>query len=153
MPRSIADALTREVPLLSFDEPVIGAARRIVAAGLPALPVVDAHGVLCGIFGEREFIAALFPGYLGQLRYAAFVPHSLDPELTRGARTLTDHVAAHVNAEHVDVPREHSDAQLAETFLHHRVLIVPVVDERRHVLGIVTRSDFFTALAARIEGG
>ena len=41
-----------------------------------------------------------------------------------------------------------SDVQLAETFLHHRVLIVPVVDGGR-VIGVVTRADFFRELAAK----
>jgi len=42
-----------------------------------------------------------------------------------------------------------SDTQLAEIFLHHRVLIIPIVDAGR-VTGIVTREDFFRALAQRL---
>ena len=53
-----------------------------------------------------------------------------------------------MNTEHVDVPEDASDVQVAETFLHHRVLIVPV---RRNggLKGVITRSDFFTRLAER----
>jgi len=51
----------------------------------------------------------------------------------------------------VDEIREgHSDAQLAETFLHHRVLIAPVLDAHRQVTDIVTRSAF-AALAERVD--
>jgi CBS domain-containing protein len=53
-----------------------------------------------------------------------------------------------MNTEHVDVEVDHSDAGVAETFLHHRVLIVPVTDGGR-VVGVITRSDFFRALAQR----
>ena len=53
-----------------------------------------------------------------------------------------------MNTEHVDVPPDFSDVQLAEAFIHHRVLIVPITDGGR-VQGIITRSDFFTALAER----
>ena len=42
-----------------------------------------------------------------------------------------------MNTEHIDVGADFSDAQVAEIFLHHRVLIVPVVDERR-VVGVIT---------------
>ena len=38
--------------------------------------------------------------------------------------------------------------QLAEIFLHHRVLVVPVVDDGQ-VLGIITRHAFFPAVAQR----
>ena len=53
-----------------------------------------------------------------------------------------------MNTEHVDVGTDFSDAQVAEIFLHHRVLIVPVLDDGR-VLGVITRTDFFKALAER----
>jgi CBS-domain-containing membrane protein len=43
---------------------------------------------------------------------------------------------------------DYSDAQLGEIFLHHRVLIIPVVEDRQ-VVAIVTRTDFFRALATR----
>jgi CBS domain-containing protein len=37
---------------------------------------------------------------------------------------------------------------VAETFLHHRVLIIPITDDGR-VTGVITRSDFFRALGER----
>ena len=49
------------------------AARRVIEAGLPALPAVDDDGRFAGIFGEREFMAALFPGYVGELASAAMI--------------------------------------------------------------------------------
>jgi CBS domain-containing protein len=55
-----------------------------------------------------------------------------------------------MNDEHVDVAPDFADVQLAEIFLHHRVLVVPVVDDGR-VCGLVTRTDFFRALAARLR--
>ena len=43
-----------------------------------------------------------------------------------------------MNTEHIDVGADFSDAQVAEIFLHHRVLLVPVVDGRQ-VVGVITR--------------
>jgi CBS domain-containing protein len=114
----------------------------------PALPVVDESGRLRGIFGEREFFAALFPGYLGDLSYAAFVPRSLESALQKRATCRGEPVRAYMNTEHVDVDTDFSDAQVAETFLHHRVLILPVL-ENKQVVGVITRADFFRALAER----
>ena len=53
-----------------------------------------------------------------------------------------------MTTEHIDVGADFSDAEVAEIFLHHRVLIVPVVDGRR-VVGVITRSDFFHSVAER----
>jgi CBS domain-containing protein len=111
--------------------------------------VVDAAGELVGIFGEREFIAALFPQYLGTLRSAAFVRASLDEVLERRLPCRDEPVRNYTNTEHVDLPDDVSDVQIAETFLHHRVLIAPVVKDRKPV-GVVPRSAFFRALAARL---
>ena len=148
-PQQIASTVRREVPLLRDVDTLRAAVARIIEADVPALPVVDANGVLVGIFGEREFVGALFPGYLKTLGYAGFIPRSLDEALEKRATCLEEKVAAYANTDHIDVGEDHSDTQLAEIFLHHRVLIIPIVDRGR-VTGIVTREDFFRALAQRL---
>lgn len=146
-PRTITDELVREAPVLRAEMPVGEAVRQVLDSGLPALPVVGDEG-LCGIFGEREFIAALFPKYLGELDYAGFVSHALDDALEKRQTCRAEPVRQHMNTEHIDVASDYSDVQVAETFLHHRVLIIPVTDGRR-VVGVITRSEFFRALAER----
>jgi CBS domain-containing protein len=151
-PRTIGELAIREVPLLSHDDEVRPAVRKIIDTGVPALPVVDAEDRLVGIFGEREFINAIFPGYMGELHYAGFVTKAIDEVLEKNAECASAPVSKYMNTEHVDVGTDYSDAQLAETFMHHRVLIIPVTDQGR-VTGIVTRGDFFRALAERLPGG
>jgi CBS domain-containing protein len=73
-PRVVSDSLVRDTPILTVDDPVETAVRCLLETDLPALPVVDAEGRYVGIFGEREFFAAVFPGYLSELKYAGFVP-------------------------------------------------------------------------------
>jgi CBS domain-containing protein len=148
-PQRIASAIRREVPSLREDERLVDAVAQLADLDVPALPVVDADARLLGIFGEREFIAALFPGYLTTLGYAGFVPRSLDEALQKRAACVDEPVSQHINTEHIDVDEDFSDTQLAEIFLHHRVLIIPIV-HRARVTGIVTREDFSRALAERL---
>jgi len=148
-PQRIASTIRREVPALREDEPLAAAVARLTQIDVPALPVVDARGRLLGIFGEREFIGALFPGYLKTLGYAGFVRRSLDEALEKRATCAGEPVGRHMNTEHIDVDEDFSDVELAEIFLHHRVLIIPIVDDAR-VTGIVTREDFTRALAERM---
>jgi CBS domain-containing protein len=140
--------IRRDIATLAADEPVGAAIRTVLDSDLPALPVVDVDQRYVGIFGEREFMAAVFPGYMKELKYAAFVPHSLDEALEKRAACREEPVAEHMNTEHVDLSGDFSDAAVAETFLHHRVLIVPITEDGR-VTGVLTRSDFFRALAER----
>ena len=150
MPRTIVESLYRDAPVIAATEPVGRALELLLECGLPAIPVVDEGDRYAGIFGEREFITALFPGYVGSLKHAGFVTKSIDTVLEKRQSCRMEPVGQHMNTEHVDVPPDFSDVQLAEVFIHHRVLIVPVTDDGR-VIGIITRSDFFRALAERFN--
>ena len=147
-PQTISAPVLRQPPLLQHDDTVERAVRQILDCELPALPVIGADGRYVGIFGEREFMAALFPGYVQQLKHAGFLPRSLDAALEKRQGCRLELVSEHMNTEHVDVDPEFSDTQVAETFLHHRVLVVPVVDDGK-VVGLITRREFFRALAER----
>ena len=146
-PRTFTDPLLRETPVVRAEATVAAATRAVLDSGLPALPVVDDDGLL-GIFGERELLGAVFPGYLKELHYAGFVKRSLEEALEKRSGCRNEPVREYVNTEHVDVSADYSDAEVAEIFLHHRVLLVPVTDAGR-VIGVITRSDFFRSVAER----
>lgn len=148
-PRTVGELTLRQVPLLREDEQVRSAVRKIIDTAVPALPVTGDDDRLRGIFGEREFISAVFPGYMGELHYAGFVTRATDDVLEKNAACAQAPLSQYMNTEHVDLGPDYSDASLAETFMHHRVLIIPITD-RGHVRGIVTRWDFFRALAERL---
>ena len=141
--------IRRDAPVLRVTDPIASGVQALLDAELPALPVADESGHLAGIFGEREFIEALFPGYLGQLRHTAFVPRSLDDMLERRQTCREEPDGKHMNRERIHVSAAGSEIQIAELFLHHRVLIIPVV-AGRHVEGLITRRDFFAEAAGRL---
>jgi CBS domain-containing protein len=151
-PRSFTDPLLREAPLVRASDTVADATRAVLDSGLPALPVVDEQNGLVGIFGEREFLGAVFPAYLKELKYAGFVKRSLEDALEKRRECRSEAVSGYMNTEHIDVDVDFSDAQVAEIFLHHRVLLVPVTDGGK-VVGVITRSDFFRSIADRFLAG
>lgn len=149
MPDSIVRATLRETRPLSASDPVAVATKRIVEEGVPALPAVDEQGEFAGIFGEREFMRALFPAYIDSLGSAAMVRRSIDETIERRSGCGEEPISNYLTTDHVVFEDEYSDTALAETFLHHRVLIVPIATEGR-IHAIVTRGDFFRALASRV---
>jgi CBS domain-containing protein len=148
MPDSIVNKALREIEPLNADELIGPAARRVIEAGVPALPAVEEDGRFAGIFGEREFMAALFPGYVGELKSAAMVSRSVDETIERRSECASQPIRRWLTTDHVLVEDDYSDTQLAELFLHHRVLIVPIATKGR-VHALITRHDFFCALADR----
>ena len=147
-PRSLSQLALHHPPVLHETDAVEHAVRTVLDSGMPALAVIDGRERYAGIFGEREFMAALFPGYLGQLRQTAFLPRSLDAALEKRDACRADPIARYMTTDHVEVGPDFSDTQVAEIFLHHRVLVVPVVADGR-VEGLLTRRDFFRAVAER----
>jgi CBS domain-containing protein len=148
MDDSIVKQTSREIEPLRADELVGVAARRVLDARLPGLPAIEEDGRFAGIFGEREFLAALFPGYVGQLASAAMIRRSVDETIERRSNCSVEPIRRYLTTDHVLVEDDYSDTQLAELFLHHRVLIVPIAT-RGKVHAVVTRGDFFSELVSR----
>ena len=148
MPDSIVKETIQEVEPLSSEMTVGEATRLVIEAGVPGLPVVDPEGEYCGIFGEREFMGALFPGYFKELSSSAMIARSIDHTIERREGCVNESIAKYLTTDHVLVKDDYSDTQLAELFMHHRVLVIPIATEGKpHA--VVTRADFFKALAER----
>jgi CBS domain-containing protein len=145
---SIVKQALREITPLHADELVEVAARRVLDAGLPALPAVESDGRFAGIFGEREFMAALFPRYFGELGSSRMISRSMEAAIERRLECAREPIRPYLTTEAVVVEDDYSDNQLAELFLHHRVLIIPIATEGR-VHALVTRHDFFSELVRR----
>ena len=148
MPDSIVKQVVTEIEPLRTAETVGAATRKVIDSGLPALPVVDEADKFAGIFGEREFMAALFPGYMNELGSSAMIKRSIDYTIERRESCVSEEISKYLTTDHVLVDDDYSDSHLAELFLHHRVLVIPVArDGKPHA--VVTRGDFFRALAER----
>ena len=65
------------------------------------VPAVEADGRFAGIFGEREFMAALFPGYVGELGSAAMVSRSVDETIERRADCAEQPIRHWLTTDHV----------------------------------------------------
>ena len=150
MPDSITKSALRKVEPLDADELIGVAARKVADSGLPALPAVEGDGSFAGIFGEREFMAALFPGYFGELASAAMVRRSVDEAIERRESCRLEPIRRYLTTDHVMVADEFSDTHIAEIFLHHRVLVVPIATDGR-ITSVITRSDFFAELVTKFE--
>lgn len=147
-PRTVSESVLRRVAPLSTGDTIEAAVRRLLELDLPALPAVGPNGRYAGIFGEREFLTALFPGYVDQLKGGAFLSRGIDAALKKRESCRVETIDRYLFTEHVQVAEDFSDTELAEIFFHHRVLIVPVLQQGR-VLGIVTRHNYFRAVAMR----
>jgi CBS domain-containing protein len=82
-PRTITEGVRLDAPILRQTDTLAHAVGMLVGSELPALPVTDEQDRYRGIFGEREFIGAVFPGYVNTLGYAGFVPRPIEDVLEK----------------------------------------------------------------------
>ena len=93
-------------------------------------------------------MAALFPGYVGELGSRGWSLEAWTAAIDRRLECAHEPIRPYLTTEAVVVEDDYSDTQLAELFLHHRVLIIPIATEGR-VHALVTRHDFFSELVSR----
>ena len=116
-------------------------------SGLPALPVVDADGRSWASSASASSWPRCFRATSVSSSYAGFIKHGLDDAIERRIGCRSESVSGYMNTEHIAVGEDFSDVQLAETFLHHRVLSsrspTPAVSAGHHA------SRFFRRLGER----
>lgn len=149
MTDSLVQAVIREIEPLRESDSIAAATKRVIDADLPALPVVNDKDEFAGIYGEREFMGAFFPRYMETLTSARMISRSMDESIDRRLSCREEAISGYMTTDHVLVEDDYSDTHVAELFLHHRVLIIPIATEGR-VHAVVTRNDFFRRMAARV---
>jgi hypothetical protein len=76
------------------------------------------------------------------------VSRSVDEAIERRSDCAVEPIRRYLTTDHVLVEDDFSDIQLAEIFLHHRVLIVPIATAGK-VHAVVPRRSFFRLLLER----
>ena len=133
--RKVSEVMTREAVTTTPDTILGSAARVMVEKHLKRLPVVDSDGKLVGILGRLDVLNTIAAVHLPEWH----------PE--------AHHIGAHATVADVmnrDVPKITENATLEEIFdllvasSHKRVI---VVDDKRHVTGIIADSDLISRVS------
>ena len=131
----VSEVMTRDVVTIAPDAILGRAARLMVEKHLKRLPVVDSEGKLVGILGRLDILNTIAAVHLPQWHPEA---HTVGGQATV-AEVMTR-----------DVPAVHESASIAEIFdllvssSHKRVV---VVDDKRHVVGIIADSDLISKVS------
>lgn len=137
-PRSVTLSAfaTPELVTINMDAGLGEALEICIERRIRHLPVVDENGKLVGILTDRDIRASLSPR-LGTIS-----------ENESDRVTLRRRVHVYMHRQIVTGTPEMPLAGAAALMLEHRVGCLPVVDEDRRLVGIVTTSDFLRFLAS-----
>jgi len=129
-PATVADLMTGDVITLHIDDNLEEAEIVFSSAAIRHLPVVDDDKRLAGLVTHRDLLGAALSSIL-----------KLPPEDEAAyKRRILAHAV--MTADVITVGPATTLRDAASLVLDHKLGCLPVVDDERHVVGILTESDF-----------
>lgn len=148
---TVNDLMTREVISVRPDTDILKAHEIISKNSLDGVPVVDEENKLQGILTEYDLIFrdTLFHLPTFQKLFAEIKVYKKDnPEFQKDLDSLKNlKVKDVMNSDPLTLPDKAPLNDVFEAFRsHHRVNPIPVIDNERHVIGVVSRFDVLKVL-------
>ena len=152
MPRDlpVSDVMSADVVTLTSDTTVEDALSVLNTHGFSGAPVVDARGRLVGLLDDSDLIvseARLHAPTVVEILGAYFTLPGEHRRFSDEVRHALGRTVGEVMHERPpSVPTRATLEDVATAMIDHNVSRVPVVDEERRVVGIVTRGDLVAAM-------
>jgi len=108
------------------------AVKKLFAARVPTLAVLDDEGRVVGILSERDVLRAVFPGYLSEIRHSAFLTDDA-AALEELAQRARDQPVSEFMRESEVLETSDSQIHAAERLMHSGDDALPVVEKERFV--------------------
>jgi len=145
--------MTKTPVTVTPETPLAEVARIMNEKKFNGLPVIDADGVIVGIVTEYDLIGGTSGIHLPTLQAVLSklpVLHKDRSEFQEDIQAVAQLTARDVmNKEPLTLPHTATFEEVLTTFReHHRVNPIPVIDEQRHVVGVVSRYDVLKPLQA-----
>ncbi len=141
----VREIMTKEVTSVSPDTNAIEALDLLFEMEISGLPVIDERGKLVGMFTEKDILTGLLPSYLEKV--GSFIyqdnPKALKQKIInmRGLK-----VREMMRRNVVTVNEEANLSEVARTMLIQKARRVPVLNQAKEVVGIVSRGDIVKAI-------
>ena len=151
MPKTIADAMTRDPVVVRAETPLNEAIQILAERRISGLPVVDDSGQLVGIISETDLMwretGVTPPAYIMFLDSVIYLqnPAKHERELHKA---LGQTVGEVMSSEPISISPDKPLKEAAQIMHEKEVRRLPVIDEAGQVIGILTRGDIVRAMAA-----
>ncbi len=141
--------MTSCVVTISSDATIGELSKILLENKISGVPVVDKEGKLIGIVSEadiiRENIKVRFPFYFDPLMFSGFVGdfENYSEDIKEYLNTRVEEIMNH----HVKTVKPATPvSETVDIMLSNRINRIPVVDENKKVVGIITRADVIKSM-------
>ena len=151
MPKTVADAMTRDPIVVRAETPLNEAIQILAERRISGLPVVDTAGQLVGVISETDLMwqetGVTPPAYIMFLDSVIYLqnPAKYERELHKA---LGQTVGEVMSSEPISISPDKPLKEAAQIMHEREVRRLPIVDNAGQVIGILTRGDIVRAMAA-----
>jgi CBS domain-containing protein len=143
---AVEEVMTRTVTTIQPHAPLVEVVEKLIDKDYTALPVVDEANRVVGIISDTDLLER------GDMAVSLSLKKAIDPDLARALiaqlRQSPHTVAEVMTPEPVTIGPKASLSEAARLMSTKGLKRLPVVDQERHLLGVLGRLDILTALAA-----
>jgi CBS domain-containing protein len=146
---SLRDAISTSVVSINPQDTLREAVNIMVENRVSALPVVDARGHCVGVISVTDLLGMTkdLSDELDALSESRGLDHEALVQKLEQADVLTEQVKGWMSSEVVSVGIESTIRHAARQMLRNRVHRLVVLDDQRHIVGIVSTMDLLAAFA------
>lgn len=130
----VSDIMTHDPVAIDRELRITVALETMNAEDVRRLPVVSDSGRVIGVISKNDILLALPRDHGGLATTVADVPYVKD--------VMADYVYT--------IGPDQTIAEAAQMMVNHEISCLPVLDENRTMIGIVTESDIFKWLASHV---
>jgi CBS domain-containing protein len=155
MSSTVADIMTRDPVVVSPETPLNEAIKILAERRISGLPVVDANGKLAGVISETDLMwretGVTPPAYIMILDSIIYLenPAKYDRDLHKALGQTVGEVMT--KKDIATIAPEQSIRNAAQLINERKVHRLIVIDEAKHVVGVLTRGDVVRFMAANQE--
>lgn len=154
MPKTVADAMSRDPIVVRPETPLNEAIQILAERRISGLPVVDDTDQLVGIISETDLMwqetGVTPPAYIMFLDSVIYLKNPADYERDLH-KALGQTVGEVMSREPITVSPDKPLREAAQIMHDRSVHRLPVLDSQEKVIGILTRGDIVRAMAANEE--
>ena len=151
MPKTVADAMTRDPIVVRPETPLNEAIQILAERRISGLPVVDSAGQLVGVISETDLMwqetGVTPPAYIMFLDSVIYLqnPAKYERELHKA---LGQTVGEVMSSDPISISPDKPLKEAAQIMHEREVRRLPIIDNAGQVIGILTRGDIVRAMAA-----
>ncbi|MBI2056381.1 MAG: CBS domain-containing protein [Candidatus Sungbacteria bacterium] len=146
---SVTDIMTKEVISIAPNAPISDAAKILAEHRFDGVPVIDASNVLVGILTEYDMVSSAaihlptLQTVLQNLKVFQKDKSQFQKEVQEISSLKVEDV---MNKDPLTLAENATYEEAVKAFKdHHRVNPIPVIDTKKHVIGVVSRYDVLKA--------